>query len=201
MIDGIRELKSRLEQYKSDEVRFERDGNLTGAAEIKHGKIPEIKHQIEEKSAELAKMQGQSALLREEVTEEDIAEVVSTWTGIPVSKMLASEMAKYLQLESTLEKRVVGQKEAIRAVSDAIRRNKTGLSDEARPLGSFIFIGPTGVGKTELARTLADFLFDDERALTRIDMSEYMEKHAVSRLIGAPPGYVGYDQGGNLPRR
>jgi ATP-dependent Clp protease ATP-binding subunit ClpB len=143
-------------------------------------------------------MQGQSALLREEVTEEDIAEVVSTWTGIPVSKMLASEMAKYLQLESTLEKRVVGQKEAIRAVSDAIRRNKTGLSDEARPLGSFIFIGPTGVGKTELARTLADFLFDDERALTRIDMSEYMEKHAVSRLIGAPPGYVGYDQGGQL---
>jgi ATP-dependent Clp protease ATP-binding subunit ClpB len=198
VIDGIRELKSRLEQYKSDEVRFERDGNLTGAAEIKHGKIPEIKHQIEEKSAELAKMQGQSALLREEVTEEDIAEVVSTWTGIPVSKMLASEMAKYLQLESTLEKRVVGQKEAIRAVSDAIRRNKTGLSDEARPLGSFIFIGPTGVGKTELARTLADFLFDDERALTRIDMSEYMEKHAVSRLIGAPPGYVGYDQGGQL---
>ncbi len=198
VIEAIRELKSSLEQYKSDEVRYEREGNLAGAAEIKHGKIPGVLQQINEKSAELEAMQGDGALLREEVTEEDIAGVVSTWTGIPVSKMLASEMAKFLKLESTLEKRVVGQADAIRAVSDAIRRNKTGLSDEARPLGSFIFIGPTGVGKTELARTLADFLFDDERALTRIDMSEYMEKHAVSRLIGAPPGYVGYDQGGQL---
>jgi ATP-dependent Clp protease ATP-binding subunit ClpB len=198
IINSIRELKSSLEHLKNEELRYEREGNLAGAAEIKHGKVPEITRQIEEKSGELAKIQGESSLLREEVTEEDIAGVVSTWTGIPVSKMLAGEMAKLLKLEDTLEKRVVGQNEAIRAVADAIRRNKTGLSDEARPLGSFIFIGPTGVGKTELARTLADFLFDDERAMTRIDMSEYMEKHAVSRLIGAPPGYVGYDQGGQL---
>ncbi|MBT3292219.1 MAG: AAA domain-containing protein, partial [Victivallales bacterium] len=137
-------------------------------------------------------------LLREEVTEEDIAGVVSTWTGIPVSKMMSSEMAKMLKLEDTLSQRVVGQEEAITAISDAIRRNKTGLSDTEKPLGTFIFIGPTGVGKTELAKTLAEYLFSDERSLTRIDMSEYMEKHAVSRLIGAPPGYVGYDQGGQL---
>ena len=137
-------------------------------------------------------------LLQEAVGEEDIARVVSTWTGIPVSKMLSSEMQKYLKLEELLTKRVVGQDKAINAISDAIRRNKTGISEEGRPLGSFIFIGPTGVGKTELAKTLADFLFNDEHALTRIDMSEYMEKHTVSRLIGAPPGYVGYDQGGQL---
>lgn len=198
IIDKIRDLKSRLESLKNDEQRFEREGNLAGAAEVKHGKIPQLTKEIEERSAELAKIQSSSSLLREEVSEEDIAGVVSTWTGIPVSKMLAGEIEKFLHLEETLEKRVVGQNRAIEAVADAIRRNKTGLSDESRPLGSFIFIGPTGVGKTELARTLADFLFDDERAMTRIDMSEYMEKHAVSRLIGAPPGYVGYDQGGQL---
>ena len=141
---------------------------------------------------------GAPALLREEVSEEDIACVVSSWTGIPVSKMLSGEMQKYLDLEKVLEKRVVGQNEALAAVADAIRRNKAGLSDEARPLGSFLFLGPTGVGKTELAKTLADFLFNDEKALTRIDMSEYGEKHSVSRLIGAPPGYVGYEQGGQL---
>lgn len=198
IIDEIRSLKARLEQYTRDESRYEREGNLNKAAEIKHGLIPDTKRQIEEKGKELEKLQKQSSLLREEVSEEDIAQVVSSWTGIPVSKMLASEMSKYLKLEDTLSKRVVGQDEAIRAVADAIRRNKTGLSDEHKPLGSFIFIGPTGVGKTELAKTLADFLFNDERALKRIDMSEYMEKHAVSRLIGAPPGYVGYDEGGQL---
>jgi ATP-dependent Clp protease ATP-binding subunit ClpB len=141
---------------------------------------------------------GSGALLREEVSEEDIALVVSTWTGIPVSKMMSGELQKYLDLEKVLEKRVVGQSEALAAVADAIRRNKAGLSDAARPLGSFLFLGPTGVGKTELAKTLADFLFNDEKALTRIDMSEYGEKHSVSRLIGAPPGYVGYEQGGQL---
>jgi ATP-dependent Clp protease ATP-binding subunit ClpB len=141
---------------------------------------------------------GESHLLREEVSEEDIAKIVSHWTGIPVSKMLSSEKAKLLKLEEILSRRVVGQEEAIHAVSDAIRRNKAGLSDVARPLGVFIFIGPTGVGKTELAKTLADFLFNDEKALTRVDMSEYMEKHTVSRLIGAPPGYVGYEEGGQL---
>ncbi len=146
----------------------------------------------------MEKKREHAALLREEVSEEDIAGVVSAWTGIPVSKMLSGELQKYLDLEKVLEKRVVGQSEALAAVADAIRRNKAGLSDAARPLGSFLFLGPTGVGKTELAKTLADFLFNDEKALTRIDMSEYGEKHSVSRLIGAPPGYVGYEQGGQL---
>ncbi len=198
IIDEIRKLNSELEQMKTLEVKYEREGNLTKAAEIKHGSVPQIQAKIEELSKRLEKIQTDSQLLREEVSEEDIARIVSTWTGIPVSKMLSSEMEKLLSLEDTLAKRVVGQEKAIIAVSNAIRRNKTGLSDEARPLGSFIFLGPTGVGKTELAKTLADYLFNDEKALTRIDMSEYMEKHSVSRLIGAPPGYVGYDQGGQL---
>ena len=198
VIDDIRRLNSELEHSRSLETKYEREGDLNHAAEIKHGRIPQIIAQIEENSKRLEELQVDSQLLREEVTEEDIALIVSTWTGIPVSKMLSSEMAKFLDLEQTLSKRVVGQEAAISAVSDAIRRNKTGLSDEARPLGSFIFLGPTGVGKTELAKTLADFLFNDEKALTRIDMSEYMEKHTVSRLIGAPPGYVGYDEGGQL---
>ena len=198
IIDEIRKLKQELEELKYEEIRYEREGNLQMAAQIKHGKLPETRNKIEEKGAALERIQGDQQLLREEVSEEDIAQVVSTWTGIPVSKMLASEMAKYLKLESILSRRVVGQEPPIRALSDAIRRNKTGLSEEGRPLGSFIFLGPTGVGKTELAKTLADFLFNDERSLTRIDMSEYMEKYSVSRLIGAPPGYVGYDQGGQL---
>jgi len=198
IISGIRELKQKLDEYNLEETRYEREGNLSKAAEIKHGRIPETQKLLDDKTGELKNIQEKSQLLREEVSEEDIAHVVSTWTGIPVSKMLASEMSKYLKLESILSKRVVGQEQAIRAVSDAIRRNKTGLSDEGRPLGSFIFIGPTGVGKTELAKTLAEFLFNDEKALTRIDMSEYMEKFAVSRLIGAPPGYVGYEEGGQL---
>ena len=198
VIEEIRGLKQQIEEYRADEVRFEREGNYAKAAEIKHGKIPEARARVEELGKKLAEMQKGSNLLREEVSEEDIARVVAIWTGIPVSKMMSSEMQKLLELEKTLEKRVVGQDKAIEAVSDAIRRNKTGLSDIRKPLGTFIFIGPTGVGKTELAKTLADFLFNDERALTRIDMSEYMEKHSVSRLIGAPPGYVGYDQGGQL---
>ncbi|MBN1647693.1 MAG: AAA family ATPase, partial [Spirochaetales bacterium] len=198
IINEIRKLKQQVEELKSEETRYEREGNLARAAEVKHGLMPQTIARIEEKGRDLGKIQGDRQLLREEVGEEDIARVVSAWTGIPVSKMLASEMAKYLKLETILAQRVVGQEDAIRAVSDAIRRNKTGLSDEGKPLGSFLFLGPTGVGKTELAKTLADFLFNDEKALTRIDMSEYMEKHSVSRLIGAPPGYVGYDQGGQL---
>jgi ATP-dependent Clp protease ATP-binding subunit ClpB len=198
IIEEIRALKQKLETLSIDESRYEREGNLSKAAEIKHGLIPQIQKELEEKTRKLEQIQGERRLLREEVSEEDIAQVVSAWTGIPVSKMLSSEMEKLLKLEDTLAQRVVGQKEAIRVVSDAIRRNKSGLSDLNRPLGTFLFLGPTGVGKTELAKTLADFLFNDERALTRIDMSEYMEKHSVARLIGAPPGYVGYEEGGQL---
>jgi ATP-dependent Clp protease ATP-binding subunit ClpB len=174
IIEEIRALKQKLETLSIDESRYEREGNLSKAAEIKHGLIPQIQKELEEKTRKLEQIQGERRLLREEVSEEDIAQVVSAWTGIPVSKMLSSEMEKLLKLEDTLAQRVVGQKEAIRVVSDAIRRNKSGLSDLNRPLGTFLFLGPTGVGKTELAKTLADFLFNDERALTRIDMSEYM---------------------------
>ncbi|MBI9108568.1 MAG: ATP-dependent chaperone ClpB [Spirochaetales bacterium] len=198
VIEEIRNLKAGIEELRAEEAVSEREGNLRRAAEIKHGLIPERQAQVAAKSKRLEEVQSGTSLLREEVEEEDIARVVSTWTGIPVSRMLASEMEKYLKLEQILEERVVGQDDAIIAVSNAIRRNKTGISDEDRPLGSFIFIGPTGVGKTELAKTLAEFLFSDEKALTRLDMSEYMEKFSVSRLVGAPPGYVGYDEGGQL---
>ncbi len=198
IIDKIRESKAEVESLKAEEVQAIRDGNLARAAEIKHGEIPALLEQVSEKSRELVSIQGDRQLLREEVSEDDIAAVVSQWTGIPITKMLSSEVEKYVKLEEILARRIVGQRDAIQAVSNAIRRNKAGVGDENRPLGSFMCIGPTGVGKTELARTLADFLFDDEKALTRIDMSEYMEKHTVSRLIGAPPGYVGYDQGGQL---
>ncbi len=197
-IEESRKLKEELEQLRIDEVHFTREGNLNKAAEIKYGRIPELEQKIAGLTGAPDAADKSDTLLREEVSEEDIARVVSAWTGIPVAKMLASEMQKYLELESVLRKRVVGQDKAVSAVSDAIRRNKAGLSDTNRPLGSFLCIGPTGVGKTELARTLADFLFNDEKALTRVDMSEYMEKHSVSRLIGAPPGYVGYDEGGQL---
>ncbi|MDR2184975.1 MAG: ATP-dependent chaperone ClpB [Treponema sp.] len=197
-IQKIRELKQQIEELKIEETRWEREGNLTKAAEVKHGLIPEAQKKLKALTDQMEGRRGDAALLREEVSEEDIAQVVSVWTGIPVSKMLSGELQKYLDLEKVLEQRVVGQEAAVEAVADAIRRNKAGLSDAARPLGSFLFLGPTGVGKTELAKTLADFLFNDEKALTRIDMSEYGEKHSVSRLIGAPPGYVGYEQGGQL---
>lgn len=197
-IQELRLLKQNIEELKIEEARYEREGNLNKAAEIKYGRIPEAQQKLKEISDRMEAKRGEVSLLREEVSEEDIAAVVSSWTGIPVSKMLSSELQKYLELEKVLEKRVVGQDAAVQAVADAIRRNKAGLSDAARPLGSFLFLGPTGVGKTELAKTLAEFLFNEEKALTRIDMSEYGEKHTVSRLIGAPPGYVGYEQGGQL---
>ena len=198
-IAQLREKKASLEQLKVEEQQAEREGDLAKAAQIKHGSIPTLLKEIEQQSSLLAQNQVDGKqMLREEVTEDDIARIVSNWTGVPVTKMKGSEMQKYLNLEKTLSEQVVGQKEAITALSDAIRRNKAGIGDERRPLGSFLFAGPTGVGKTLLAKVLASFLFDDEKALTRIDMSEYMEKYSVSRLIGAPPGYVGYDQGGQL---
>lgn len=195
-IVAIRKLNEEIENLKLEEQRYEREGNFNKAAEIKYGTLLEAQKKLDTAIASVQK--AEKRVLREEVSEEDIARIVSSWTGIPVSKMMESEIQKYLELESILTKRVVGQNDAIVAVSNAIRRNRTGLNDPKRPLGSFLFIGPTGVGKTELAKTLAEFLFDDEKALTRIDMSEYMEKFSVSRLIGAPPGYVGYDEGGQL---
>lgn len=198
-ISDSRKLKEELEKLKFEETKYTREGNLAKAAELKYGSIPQIEEKIKKATEALKDASSEhNQLLREEVSDEDIAEVVSAWTGIPVSKMMTSEMQKLLDLEAVLHKRVVGQDEAVSSIADAIRRNKAGLSDSNRPLGSFLFVGPTGVGKTELAKTLADFLFSDEKSLTRIDMSEYMEKHSVSRLIGAPPGYVGYDEGGQL---
>jgi ATP-dependent Clp protease ATP-binding subunit ClpB len=198
-IFGIKDKKAKLEQLKVEEQQAERQGDLTKAAMIMHGEMPKLQAEIQKESDNLAKAQKDGKqLLREEVSEDDIARIVSSWTGVPVAKMQSSEKEKYLKLEETLSKEVVGQDEAIKAVANAIRRNKAGIGDEHRPLGSFLFAGPTGVGKTLLAKVLAGFLFDDEKALTRIDMSEYMEKYSVSRLIGAPPGYVGYDQGGQL---
>ena len=192
-IDSSRKAKEQLEQARFDQEKYTREGNLEKAAEIKYSVIPELEKKITEAVAE-----EKEVLLRQSVTEEDIAKVVSSWTGIPVAKMMTGEKQKYMELENVLHKRVVGQDQAVSVVSDAIRRNRSGLSDPNKPLGSFLFLGPTGVGKTELAKTLADFLFNDEKALTRIDMSEYMEKFSVTRLIGAPPGYVGYDEGGQL---
>ena len=200
-IDKSRKLKEQLEDARFKQEKFEREGDLNKAAELKYSIIPSIQKDLDDAvKAENDKKENpeRTSLLRQEVTEEDIARVVSSWTGIPVSKMMTSEKQKYLQLEDVLHRRVIGQKEGVKAVSDAIRRNRSGLSDPNKPLGSFLFIGPTGVGKTELAKTLADFLFNDEKSLTRIDMSEYMEKFSVTRLIGAPPGYVGYDEGGQL---
>ena len=199
-IDKSRKVKEQLEQARFEEEKFTREGNLEKAAELKYSTIPALQKELDAAlAAEKERAEGgRDSLLRQSVTEEDIAKVVSTWTGIPVAKMMTGEKQKYLELENVLHKRVVGQDEAVNVVSDAIRRNRSGLNDPNRPLGSFMFIGPTGVGKTELAKTLADFLFNDEKALTRIDMSEYMEKFSVTRLIGAPPGYVGYDEGGQL---
>ena len=193
-IEGVRELKEQLENLRGESERAERDGDLGKAAELRYGRIPEL----EKKLAAAPSSTGEDLMLKEEVGPDDVADVVSAWTGIPAGRMLEGETAKLLRMEDELGKRVVGQSEAVRAVSDAVRRARAGIADENRPTGSFLFLGPTGVGKTELAKALAEFLFDDERAMVRIDMSEYSEKHSVARLVGAPPGYVGYDQGGQL---
>ncbi len=197
VLDEQRKLKERLDNLRTELERAQRRGELAKASEIQYGQIPEVERKLNERATKTAQ-DRQSHLLREEVTEEDIAQVVATWTGIPVSRLQEGERAKLLRLEEHLHQRVVDQEEAIRAVANAVRRARAGLQDPNRPIGSFIFLGPTGVGKTELSRALAEFLFDDERAMIRIDMSEYMEKHTVARLIGAPPGYVGYEEGGQL---
>lgn len=199
VILGVQQAKEEIERLKQESARAEREGNYTDAAEIRYGRIPEVGQQLEDYTQRLQDMQANNKLLvKEEVDAEDIAEIVSRWTGVPVTRMLQSEREKLLHLEEDLHKRVVGQDEGVEAVADAIRRSRTGLSNERRPIGSFLFLGTTGVGKTELAKALAEYLFDDEDLLTRIDMSEYQERHAVSRLVGAPPGYVGYDEGGQL---
>ena len=197
-IQNIRETKARIDELRGEMEKSERQANLNRVAEIKYGLIPEMEKKLNGFNAQLKEIQQNRRMLKEEVDDEDIAEIVSKWTGIPVSRMLETEREKLVKIESNLAKRVVGQEEAISAVSNAIRRSRAGLADKNRPIGSFIFLGPTGVGKTELARALAEFLFNDEDAMVRIDMSEYMERHSVSRLIGAPPGYVGYDEGGQL---
>ena len=197
-ISAISDIKERMEQVKHDAERAERTADFGRAAELRYGQLNELQRGLEQEQARLREMQGDRPLLKEEVGEEDVADVVSRWTGIPVSKMLEGEMQKLLRIERDLHERVVGQDDAITAVANAVRRGRAGLSDPNRPVGSFIFLGPTGVGKTELARALAELLFDDEQAMIRLDMSEYMEKHTVSRLMGAPPGYVGYDEGGQL---
>ncbi|TLF74372.1 ATP-dependent chaperone ClpB [Nocardia cyriacigeorgica] len=197
-IDQVRVLKEELESLRGASERAERDGDLGKAAELRYGKIPALEKQLAEAEKASASAGDGEVMLKEEVGPDDIAEVVSSWTGIPVGRMLEGETQKLLRMESELGRRVVGQDEAVRAVSDAVRRARAGVADPNRPTGSFMFVGPTGVGKTELAKALADFLFDDERAMVRIDMSEYSEKHSVARLVGAPPGYVGYDQGGQL---
>ncbi|HEY2803788.1 MAG TPA: ATP-dependent chaperone ClpB, partial [Actinomycetota bacterium] len=198
LIGRIRELNVEIENAKAEAERAEREGNLERAAELRYGRIVDLQKEMEEQNARLSELQADKKMLKEEVDEEDVAEVVSKWTGIPVSRLMEGEMQKLVHLEDALHERVVDQTEAVEAVANAIRRSRAGLSDPNRPIGSFIFLGPTGVGKTELARALADFLFDDERAMVRIDMSEYQERHAVSRLVGAPPGYVGYEEGGQL---
>ena len=199
VIEGLQKTKEEIEQLKLEAKNAEREGDLGKVAEIRYGKLVETENKLKEFEVKVAELQSKgSALIKEEVDAEDIADVVSKWSGIPVSKMLQSEREKLLHLEDELHKRVVGQEEAIEAVSDAVRRSRSGLQDEEKPIGSFLFMGTTGVGKTELAKALASFLFDNENNMTRIDMSEYQERHAVSRLVGAPPGYVGYDEGGQL---
>jgi len=198
VIGKIRTLKAQLEEVRGDADRAERAADFAKAAELRYGKAVELEKQIQAAQERLAQLQGGHALLKEEVDEEDIAEIVGRWTGIPVSRLMEGEIAKLIKMEERLHERVIGQDEAVSAVANAVRRNRSGLSDPNRPVGSFIFLGPTGVGKTELARALAEFLFDNEQALIRLDMSEYQEKHTVARLIGAPPGYIGYDEGGQL---
>ncbi len=196
--EAISSIQALKEQLENKRLELEREPDLEKAAAIRYGVLPELEQAVAEATKKLDEMQGALKMLKEEVDEEDIAEVVSKWTGVPVSRLMEGEMQKLVRLEEVLHNRVVGQDDAVHAVANAIRRSRAGLSDPNRPIGSFLFLGPTGVGKTELARSLADYLFDDERAMVRIDMSEYMEKHSVSRLIGAPPGYVGYDEGGQL---
>ena len=199
VVSGIQKAKEEIEQLKLQANQLEREGNFSAVAEIRYGKIPELEKQLQELNQQLQEMQKDGKLLvKDEVDAEDVAEIVSRWTGIPVKRMLQSEREKLLHLEEELHRRVVGQEEAVQAVSDAIRRSRTGLANEKRPIGSFLFLGTTGVGKTELAKALAEYLFNDENLMTRIDMSEYQERHSVSRLVGAPPGYVGYDEGGQL---
>jgi ATP-dependent Clp protease ATP-binding subunit ClpB len=197
-ITRVQQLKEELEQVRAEEERATRSGDWEKAAQIKYGKLTEVHRQIADADRELEAIKSGSALLKEEIDEEDIAKIVAKWTGIPVSRMLEGEIQKLIHMETRLHERVVGQDEAVSLVSSAIRRNRAGLSDPNRPIGSFIFLGPTGVGKTELAKALAEFMFDDDKAMVRVDMSEYMEKHSVARMIGAPPGYVGYDEGGQL---
>ncbi|MFT5077736.1 MAG: ATP-dependent Clp protease ATP-binding subunit ClpB [Planctomycetota bacterium] len=198
VVEQVQNLKTEIESFKAEAERAERDGDFGKVAELRYGKIKEAQESLSKLETQLAENQDEHSLIKEEVTQEDIAEIVAKWTGIPVTKMLQSDREKLLRLEDELHKRVVGQEEAIVAVSDAVRRSRAGLQDQKKPLGSFLFLGTTGVGKTELAKALATYMFDDENAMTRIDMSEYQERHSVSRLIGAPPGYVGYDEGGQL---
>ncbi|HEX2050274.1 MAG TPA: ATP-dependent chaperone ClpB [Actinomycetota bacterium] len=197
-IDGLRALKADIERVRGEAERAERDGDLARAAELRYGTLVQLERDLTAAKARLDELQAERRFLKEEVDEEDVAEVVSRWTGVPVARLMEGEVAKLVHMEDGLHRRVVGQHEAVEAVSNAIRRARSGLGDPDRPIGSFIFLGPTGVGKTELARALAEFLFDDERAMVRLDMSEYMEKHTVSRLVGAPPGYVGFEEGGQL---
>ena len=198
VVDNIQAAKTEIENFKLEAERAEREGNYGKVAELRYGKIKDTEEKLQQMEQQLQETQKGQTLIKEEVTREDIAEVVAKWTGIPVTKMLQGEREKLLNLEAELHKRVVGQEEAIEAVSDAVRRSRAGLQDQKKPIGSFLFLGTTGVGKTELAKALASYLFDDENAMTRIDMSEYQERHSVSRLVGAPPGYVGYDEGGQL---
>ena len=197
-ITAINSLKEEMEALRGEAERYERNGELAKASEIRYGRLPDLSGRIDDATKRLEELQAGQKMLKQEVDEEDVAEVVAKWTGVPVSRLLEGEVAKLVKMEDVLHERVVGQDEAVRAVANAIRRSRSGLSDPARPIGSFLFLGPTGVGKTELARALAYFLFDDEKAMVRIDMSEYMEKHSVARLVGAPPGYVGYEEGGQL---
>jgi len=198
LIEAMNTIKEEIDTLKIEEQSAERRGDLEKVAEIRYGKLIEVQNNLEVLSGQLAEIQERDKMLKEEVDEDDIAYIVSKWTGIPVSKMLEGDIERLISMEAVLEERVIGQEPALKAIADTIRRARAGIQDESRPLGSFIFLGPTGVGKTELARALAEFLFDDERAMVRMDMSEYMEKHMVSRLIGAPPGYVGYEEGGQL---
>jgi ATP-dependent Clp protease ATP-binding subunit ClpB len=198
VIDLVRVASEKIESLKNEAQQAQRIGDLTRASEITYGRIPDAQNELEVANQKLVELQKSGAILKEEVTEEDIARVVASWTGIPVSRLQEGEKEKLVHMEERLGQRVIGQRKAIKAVANAVRRARAGLQDENRPIGSFLFLGPTGVGKTELSKALAEFLFDDENAMIRIDMSEYMEKHSVSRLIGAPPGYVGYDEGGQL---